>query len=387
MAFGALSRVRSTGLLAGSVSPIGIDFGVGSLKLLQIVQGEPHALTAIAQVETPHEIMLDHAKRFEFQAQALSKLAKSGGFKGKRAICGLPAAQMFCKHMQFTKSEADLSSLVQTAVSGHLGCSPGALVYRHIAVCDAPGGKTEVICLAVPSDLIFRVMEALKGCRLEPVGIHPGCLATLRAFDAKPGPGAGAAGANQQASLYLDIGAATTTCLIAHGGNLVFAKTIHIGGRNFDESIARQLRCNLTWARSRRIAAVDLTPTGDAAPQTGGETATATLPDPSAPPACERFTLAESLETLTDEAAMCLRYHDSIFPGRRVQRVVFIGGESRHLGLCQHIARRLRLAAQVADPLARVARTGSEPCKDLDLTTSQPGWAVALGLCLSPPEL
>jgi Tfp pilus assembly PilM family ATPase len=230
-------------------------------------------------------------------------------------------------------------------------------------------------------------MEALRICRLEPVGIHPACLATLRAFESKPAAGGNTGGAEEQTSLYLDMGAATTTCLVAHGSNLVFVKTIHIGGRHFDESIARQLRCNLTWARTRRLSAATLIPTSDGAEHSTKATGTATLPDPSAPPSNDRFTLAESLETLTDEAAMCLRYHESVFPGRHVQRAVFIGGEARHMGLCQHIARRLRLAAQVADPLARVARTGSEPCTDLDLTSAQPGWAVALGLCLSPPEL
>lgn len=256
MAFGALSRVRSTGLLSGSLSPIGIDFGLGSLKVLQIVHGEPHSLVAVAQIDTPQEIMLDHARRFEFQAQALTGLMKTGGFKGKRAICGLPAAQMFCKHMQFPKAEADLEGLVQSSISVQLGCNPDALVYRHIVVGDAGGGgagKTEVICLAVPSDLIFRVMELLKACRLEPVGIHPACLATLRAFDSKPG----AEGTTKEIgapTVYLDIGAGSTTCLIAHGARLVFVKTIHIGGRHFDDSIVRQLRCNLAWARRKRLS-------------------------------------------------------------------------------------------------------------------------------------
>jgi Tfp pilus assembly PilM family ATPase len=388
MAFGALSRVRSTGLLSGSISPIGVDFGMGSLKVLQIAPGEPHSLVAIAEVETPPEIMLDHAKRFEFQAQALTTLVKAGGFKGKRVICGLSAAQMFCKHVQFSKSETDLAGLVQTSVAGQLGCNPGALIYRHIVVGDVAAGKVEVICLAVPSDLIFRVMELVKANRLEPVGIHPACMATLRAFQTMPGAGAGeSAPADTGASLYLDIGAGTTTCLIAHDARLVFVKTIHIGGRHLDESIVRQLRCNLVWARTKRLSTERLMVTSRGTGESGCESATATLPEPGSGATSERFNLADSLETLTDEVAMCLRYHESIFPGKRVQRVVFIGGESRHRGLCRHIAMRLRLAAQVADPLARVARTGSEPCNDVDLTSPQPGYAVALGLCLSPPEL
>jgi Tfp pilus assembly PilM family ATPase len=100
-----------------------------------------------------------------------------------------------------------------------------------------------------------------------------------------------------------------------------------------------------------------------------------------------RADLSEPLEILTDEISMCLRYHESIFPERRVDRAIFIGGEARHIGLCQHIARTLRLPAQVADPMAGIARTGSEPTAGVDFRQGQPGWALALGLCLSPTDL
>ena len=64
-----------------------------------------------------------------------------------------------------------------------------------------------------------------------------------------------------------------------------------------------------------------------------------------------------------------------------------MGGESRHLGLAQHIARTLRLPAQVADPMAGVARTGKETTTGVDFRQPQPGWAMCLGLCMSPTDL
>src|ERR1051326_8805585 len=102
------------------------------------------------------------------------------------------------------------------------------------------------------------------------------------------------------------------------------------------------------------------------------------------PPAAD---LSEPLEILTDEISMSLRYHESIFPDRKIDRAIFIGGEARHLGLCQHIARTLKLPAQVADPLAGVARTGDEPTLGVNFSEPQPGWATALGLCMSPTDL
>lgn len=97
--------------------------------------------------------------------------------------------------------------------------------------------------------------------------------------------------------------------------------------------------------------------------------------------------LTEALEILTDEVSMSLRYHRSLFPSRPVESVVFVGGETRQRSLCEHIARRLRLTAQVADPLARLARSGKEPTPGLDLNESQPGFAAPLGACLAPTDL
>jgi Tfp pilus assembly PilM family ATPase len=82
-----------------------------------------------------------------------------------------------------------------------------------------------------------------------------------------------------------------------------------------------------------------------------------------------------------------MRYHEALFPGKKIERAVFVGGESRQRPLCQQLARALRIPAQVADPLARVARTGKEPMTGVDLREAQPAWSVPLGLCLSKTDL
>ncbi len=104
-------------------------------------------------------------------------------------------------------------------------------------------------------------------------------------------------------------------------------------------------------------------------------------------PAPTTIDLGEPLEILVDEVHACLRYHEAMYPGRRIDRTYFVGGEARFRGLCESVARRLRLTAQVADPLARIARTGKEPAAGVDITRSNPGWAVAVGLANSPTDL
>lgn len=461
MSLVSFGRMRSAAMstINGNVMPIAIDFGVASLKLIQISAGDAPALVAAACLPTPQDFLNDANKRLEFQFKALPRLVKSVGFKGKRAVCAIPAAQTFCKHMQFPRTEnVDLSDLVRQAVPALLNCVPEALVFRHVAVPGAtpvgqvggsnavpgagPGSlgpsaasgspKQEVICLAASRQFVGQIMGAIRDAKLEPVGMHPECFATVKAFETihRRQSDAGLA------TLYLDVSYGSTKAWISHGNDLVFAKIIAVGGRDLDLAVARSIECDLATARAKRLNAAVLvaeprrpgavagaasspTPGGlamlaaamakDTVPAaataasvaTGGLIATeedrrtgAATPgltvdvatQSEAPLAPPEFDVREPLEMLTDELAGCLRYYQSLFNGRRVDRVIFVGGESRHRGLCQHLARRIRVPAHVADPLARLARTGREPCHGVDFGAMQPGWAVPFGLGFCPTD-
>ena len=91
------------------------------------------------------------------------------------------------------------------------------------------------------------------------------------------------------------------------------------------------------------------------------------------------------LNQLVDELNLCRRYHESAFPNRPVDRLVFVGGEARNRGLCQHVAREMALAAQVGDPLVRMARMSEIGIESgIDRRLPQPSWAVAIGLSMGP---
>jgi Tfp pilus assembly PilM family ATPase len=392
--------------------PIAVDFGVGALKILQIAPGEPPTLIAAACLPTPDDLLGDASKRLAFQLEALPKLTRGIEFKGRRAVCSIPASVTLVKHMQLqSEPNLTLATLVEAAIPGQLGCDPGAIIHRHVEVGQI-GRKTEVICMAAARDTISRLMQGIKAAKLEPVGMHCEHHALLRAFDSITRRSEDA----NLMSVYLDMGAGATKVAIARGRDLVFARTIDLGGRHLDRAVAGQLKLDAAQAREYRLRMAELSADArrpaphavpHAAPQpalTGGDGGLALAEDrrhgapapgltpelnaqPLVAPAPAQADLHEPLEILTDEISMCLRYYESVFPDQRVGRTVFVGGEARHVGLCQHVARSLRLPAQVGDPMAGIARSGQEPTIGVDFTRPQPGWTVALGLCLSPTDL
>ena len=81
----------------------------------------------------------------------------------------------------------------------------------------------------------------------------------------------------------------------------------------------------------------------------------------------------------------CLRYYESVFRHRTVERAIFVGGQAYDKRLCQSLAQRLNVPAQIGDPLVRVKRSpGAGARLNFDWRQPQPAWAVAVGLSLGP---
>jgi Tfp pilus assembly PilM family ATPase len=428
---GAFSKLQE--LLAGppKTPVIGIDFGTRQLKLLQISGVDNPALLAASACDVPDDLLSDPFKRLDWQMAKLPGLLKAGGFKGKRAAICVPPCMMFCKHLQLSLPEQNAKELVTAVIAESLACDGRALEVRYRVVTTVGGGKSEVLAMAVGRGLIHRMLSGLKGAGLEMVALHPETLATLRSFDTVTRRDGDA----EMASLYLDIGASGTRVLIAHGKEPVFIKPIAIGGVTLDMLIREQLKCTLSEARTQRLAFAARTtrqteanvddrvvatepvgrtgiPSLDAAVAASGQAVGAAIDEAgthktamplaavldrrnsNAPngysPVREMIDQApvhEAVEALADEVAMCLRYHTSLFPGKRVERCYFVGGESAVGDMAAYVAKKLRMQAHIADPLARLARTAKHKTPGVDFDVPQPGWAAVVGLCNGPTDL
>ena len=412
MAFG-WNRTRYT--------PIAVDFGAHSLKLLQIVPGDPPHLLAAGAMTAP----TDCQDRWGFYSDALRQLCKQLPFKGHDAVCTTPAHQTLIQHLQISGGEqTDLSEAVGQELRQRLSIDPSRMVVRHFHVGQFVrdgSPRQEVVCVATGRDTVMRYIQALKQAGFETSGIFAEPQAVVRSFahlyrrhdD------------DQRTTCFIDLGAATVKVVIAHGTEMVFAKTIHhvshaAAPDSTDPAEAAEPAEPAAEAPADMPAIpphgppIDLetgagdggstSPENDAGPRrrSGGAQALARAglavldapapPEPvarrEAPARAEPKARGEvtdnAMDCLLDELQLCLRYHQGMFPERAVEQLVFLGGGSRLVERCQRIAQGLRIAAQLGDPLARLVRPGGAVAPvGLDMRQPQPGWAVPMGLCLS----
>jgi len=402
-------------------SPIAIDFGADSLKLLQIVPSDPPQLVAAASVELPDQARLDPESRKTFFSQALKEALKSHPFKGRRAICSVPAYQTLVHHLQVSPSDDE--SVIESQIHQHLrqrlNVEPLRMVVRHFQVGQVirdGTAKEEVICLAVSREAALGCISMVQRAKLEVVGMHSEPLAILRAFSHLYRRDNDA----NRVVCFVDLGSATTKVVIAHGTEMKFAKTIHFAGEHFTRSLAKAeglTFCDARLARIQRVTdGVDQSSVPPASeqepivlgpPKRGGGvggsgvsdlspqsvaraaavTETSTQQSPIVKPAVNNH-LGDALDCLLDELLLCVRYHQSTFSNRPIEKIVFLGGESRQVWICQKIARTLRIGAQLGDPMARLVSVNQvRKSVGLDLRKPQPGWAVPVGLCLSEANL
>jgi type IV pilus assembly protein PilM len=402
------------GMFSSQVSPIAIDFGTSVVKVLQVAPGEPPALVAAAQIEIPDAARLDMNKRHDFLAEELPKTLRKGKFKGKKVACSIPSSRTFVQHLQVpTVGPVIGDEFINGQLSALIGLPPNNMVIRTVSVADLvkPDGGTrqETICFAVPRDVVMKQIDMLRRCKLEVTGVHTEQHAIIWAFNHLHRR----QGDDQFTNLIIDLGWGSTKVGISHGARLMFAKSIPIGGRHYDQHIADTLHCDLASARAHREATMEaVAPVRPAAARTGsaildrglssaaesgarGGSAIATdrrsgsLPaalvpageDNDVPPAPRGVDFTELNESIVDEIRMCLRYHRALFESRKVDRAIFVGAGSRNTPMCRMIAKRINAPALLGDPMARVKKDGSASVIDVRPDDVLPGWTVACGLC------
>ncbi|MHC4792874.1 MAG: hypothetical protein GWP75_06930 [Planctomycetia bacterium] len=403
-------RIRR--MFSKTVSPVVADFGAASVKLLQVADGDAPSIVAAAELEIPDEARGNVDRRFAFLAEELPGVLRGHSFEGKRVICS-PASSHFIVQQNRTDESSPLSADDQVAaeVAGRMNCLPKAVVARSFPI---PGSERDRVVLAIARDDVMRHVDLFKRCRHDLVGVQPDQVPMLHAFDHLHRRDED----RSISTMYVDAGWGAVKVAVARGGQLVFARIIHVGGRQFDEIAATTWGCTTTDARGRRrrSEATNVAPKPIAGPETSGPGAgsvmlragmakadadrnrTDATQDPSVAltedrrtgepsptlagvtTACPQPDFLEVHETIADELSMCARYAQASL-GAPIDRMVMLGGESHSRRFAGHLARRLGIKTSVGDPVRRLLDHTPIGVGPLEPGREYPEWVVACGMC------
>lgn len=407
---------------SAKASPIGVDLGTDTLRLAQCIHdGREWRLHAAACMDVPQHARQSQETLNDFLGEAIRELVHQGRFSGRDAILCVPSPLMHLQHIRMPPlGEAEIKKALPWEVKGKLPLDPAHAVLRHIVAGDVQVNnepRQEVIVLATSKSTVSQMLAVAGKAKLNVIGMNVEPRAIVDCFThvyRRKQDG-------EVTTCYVDLGCRTTRVVIARGQQILFARAIEIGGDTLTNAVAKAMGISFEQAKLLRIKlasqpiarpapkpAEPELPT-DAAAETPSENnsfallnlAPATerrqtnddvdIVPPTLPPdeqeqaARVDAACAGVVQQLCDELNLCRRYHEATFAQAPVDRIVFVGGEARQRGMCQRIAQTLGVAAQLGDPLIRMAKTTDiGPESGIDLKQPQPAWAVALGLSMGP---
>ncbi|MCK4624473.1 MAG: pilus assembly protein PilM, partial [Phycisphaerae bacterium] len=282
-----------------------------------------------------------------------------------KAILSLPAALTSIRQVKIPMAMSNnTDEAVKAELIGKLAYPVEDAIIRHYLVGKVYDNGEEMqarFVVAAPKSKVNACLNMAHRARLEVVSVDIEACAIVECFARLFSQSAD----KSHTTLFIDIGWTGTQVTLAHGQKLVFARNLSVGGRNLDQSVADVLKIPI--AQACRIRRKMLNDKNESEAEN------------------DLFRLLDArIAEIADEIIKCLRYHESIFTDRTIERVIFVGGQAHNSRLCESIARRLNLPAQVGDPMAGIkwAQQGQwDP--QIDRRKPNPSWAVAVGLSLS----
>ena len=390
------------GMNKSRLTPIAIDFGVDTVKMLQVSSGETTQLIGAGALVVPENARKDSAARYTFLADAVKELVRQQPYKGRRVMCAIPAFQTFVNTFELQCGENDdIDQQVNLHLQTAMEMDPTRMVIRNQrvgSVIREGVNKQRVICIAANRSVVMRYLEIAAAAKLEVVGMHsePVCIAKCfsELYNRRDAD-------KNEARCFVDIGAGSTKLVIIRDQEILLARNIAVAGDELTHRHATEHQMDFAEARLARVREATnplaANPFGVGLRAEGASSIA--LIDEDADEELnprERGLIAkpaptgqadEMLDKLVDGIRMTVRYHDSVCSDSPVQRVVLLGGEAHHQSIAQAIAHEFGVPTFVGDPTARVMRTPGLKPLNIDTNQPQPGWAVPLGLSLSDANL
>lgn len=343
-----------------NILPIGVDIGCSSAKLVQLrmVQGEPELL-ASNTLSIPVHLRNDQIGQLDYLCNQLPRHLRTGGFKGKKCVISLPATAAFIRHIRVPLRETHaMEKAIRQAARAEMPFPPDQAVVRHIKAGEVyrdGQGQQEVILVSLPLSTVRAYLNMISrtGLEAECVTIEP--MAIVCCFkELLDDP--------QEATVFVDLGSVNTQVTITRGVTIAFCRNLQGGSQQLAQAIGQALRVSPQEVETMRRAIQEGKDVGPAGEE------------------IQRW-MELWLDGLCGDVETCLRYYEAVFHDSQFARVIFTGGQAADRRLCQALARRLNLPAQIGDPMALFGNgLGDSSAVRTDL-------AVGFGLSLCGMEL
>ena len=353
------------------IGPIAIDVGTTAVRLLQLAHGGREPIVHAAAFEEIPRDAWAGAMRADAVKTAIADGLRHASFRGRDTATCLSSGDFLLKSIRLPPMPAEeMASAVEFEAMDRFNIAAGTAQFRHIPAGEVRHGnelKQEIIVFAGLSEAIAARIALLQSLRLNPIIIDAAPCAMTQCFVRF----LRRADDIHVVNVFLEVGYKSTAVVITHGADITFLKVVDVGGEHFNTAVAAALNVAPHEAARLRMRIMR---------QQSGRRG-----DDNAPVSDEIClaigdALRASIERLSREVQLCLRYFAVTFRGQRPSSITFVGGEAHEPQLAKVIGESTDIPCTIGNPLRGLANVGA--AGGPDRRTLAPAWATAVGLAL-----
>lgn len=366
-------------IMSHGCSPIGLDVGTSSIKMVQLdVGGSKPSIIASGQYALPADAKPHGPEHKSVLIEGIRKLLDSSPFRGRHVVAGLPNAIMQFRNVRLPQMPpAEQADAVQWEAAERLQIKDTPTIVKYLSAGEVRQGedvRDELILMAVAQQEVDARMHTLIEAGLTPVALEPAPLSIARCYARLYRRESD----QTEVRVHLEVGRTASSVAILRGSRVMFYKTVAIGGRSIDQSVAEHLDLSLDDAPElrRKLIASEGGEAGED-DQLFGSTRRENV----------RRAVYEAVRPivgeLANEVALCLRYFAVTFRGKRPTHVFLSGGEAHDPTLLRVMREQLEATVELADPLDGVDLSSDQVAIERRGCRAQ--WTIATGLALRQP--
>ena len=249
----ASSRERMSRFLRPRIEAVGLEIGTSALKVVELRQGKPPSLAALATRPMPPGLVQDdQITDAAGLAAEIKALFDDAGVRKRHVVSAVSNRQAITRNIMVPKMTLqELEEAIKWEAERYIPF-PIDEVELDFFVLDNPedvadGGQLEVVIAAARLDLLTQQVESLRLANLEPVVIDIKPFALLRSLKgALLGEhltkttlsGMGYTEANE-IGVVLEIAASNSTITLVRGERVLMNRNIAISGDDFTAAVQR----------------------------------------------------------------------------------------------------------------------------------------------------
>ena len=226
---------------------LALDIGASRVALAEYEQAGKNSLTLVNYGMARLAAPLDAGTADTILSPALGEIIRERGIKPGEVAVSISGQMVFPKFaaIPMAGGQEKFEQMIRYEIEQNIPFPIDEMVCDRQVLGETPDGDRNVMIVAAKIDQVEAITNALSGMGFTPIMVDVAPIAVTNAVRY-------VAGDDGACSIILDIGAKTTSLIIAEGDRL-YNRTIPIGGNNLNRDIGQALGVSIEEAEQKKL--------------------------------------------------------------------------------------------------------------------------------------